>query len=217
MISVSAAQSQILARVPSPAPPEVVTVAEARGRVLAEDVRSAMDVPPTDNSAVDGYAVGSADIPAAGTRALEVVADLPAGASTPATLERGRALRIMTGAPIPAGADTVYPQEPVDRTGARIEVLALEAGANVRYRGEDVRAGRSCWPRAPCYAPQEMGVAASLGLTQLLVRQRPRVAILSTGDEVAEPGDERTPGQIYDANRFSLRGLVEGRGRVGHR
>ena len=141
MLSVSAAQSQILARIPSPAPPEVVTVAGALGRVLAEDVRSTTDVPPADNSAVDGYAVGAADIPRTGTRPLDVVADLPAGTLYAETLKPGQALRIMTGAPIPGGADTVYPQEVVTRSGPRIEVPPIDAGANVRYRGEDVRAG----------------------------------------------------------------------------
>jgi len=209
MLSVSAAQSQILARIPSPAPPEVVTVAGALGRVLAEDVRSTTDVPPTDNSAVDGYAVGAADIPRTGTRPLDVVADLPAGALYAETLRRGQALRIMTGAPIPGGADTVYPQEVVTRSGPRIEVPPIGAGANVRYRGEDVRAGAVVLGAGSVVRPQEMGVAASLGLARLLVRQRPRVAILSTGDEVAEPGGERAPAQIYDANRFTLRGLVE--------
>ena len=212
MLSVSAAQSQILARIPSPAPPEVVTVAGALGRVLAEDVRSTTDVPPTDNSAVDGYAVGAADIPRTGTRPLDVVADLPAGALYAETLRRGQALRIMTGAPIPGGADTVYPQEVVTRSGARIEVPPIDAGANVRYRGEDVRAGAVVLGAGSVVRPQEMGVAASLGLARLLVRQRPRVAILSTGDEVAEPGGERAPAQIYDANRFTLRGLVEASG-----
>jgi molybdopterin molybdotransferase len=212
MLSVSAAQSQILARIPSPAPPEVVTVAGALGRVLAEDVRSTTDVPPTDNSAVDGYAVGAADIPRTGTRPLDVVADLPAGALYAETLRRGQALRIMTGAPIPGGADTVYPQEVVTRSGPRIEVPPIDMGANVRYRGEDVRAGAVVLSAGSVVRPQEMGVAASLGLSRLLVRQRPRVAILSTGDEVAEPGGERAPAQIYDANRFTLRGLVEASG-----
>lgn len=212
MLSVSAAQSQILARIPSPAPPEVVTVAGALGRVLAEDVRSTTDVPPTDNSAVDGYAVAAADIPRTGTRPLDVVADLAAGAQYAETLRTGQALRIMTGAPIPGGADTVYPQEVVTRSGSRIEVPPIDTGANVRYRGEDVRAGAVVLCAGSLVRPQEMGVAASLGLARLLVRQRPRVAILSTGDEVAEPGGERAPAQIYDANRFTLRGLVEASG-----
>jgi molybdopterin molybdotransferase len=212
MISVADAQAHVLAQVERVVAPEVVPVGAARGRVLAEDVRAEMDVPPTDNSAVDGYAVRSADIPATGTRELTVVADLPAGAVFDATLAPGEALRIMTGAPMPAGADTVYPQEIVERSGRSVRIPAGPKGVNVRHRGEDVRAGTVVLPAGSVLRPQELGVAASLGLPQLLVRQRPRVAILSTGDEVAEPGDVRKPGQIFDSNRFSLHGLVAAAG-----
>ena len=171
-----------------------------------------MDVPPTDNSAVDGYAVASADIPATGTRAFDVAAELAAGAVFSGTLRSGQTLRIMTGAPMPAGADTVYPQEVVAREGARITVGSIAPGANRRLRGEDVRAGQIVLPAGSVLRPQEIGVAASLGLAQIYVRQKPRVAVLSTGDEVAEPGSSRKPGQIYDSNRFSLCGLLEASG-----
>jgi molybdopterin molybdotransferase len=187
-------------------------LAAALGRILADNVRAEMDVPPTDNSAVDGYAVAAADIPGPGARALEVVADLAAGSVFAGTLRPGQALRIMTGAPMPAGADTVYPQEVVERRGGSVIVGPLAAGANTRRRGEDVQAGAVVLQAGGVLRPQEIGVAASLGLAQLLVRRKPRVAILSTGDEVAEPGSLRKPGQIYDSNRFSLRGLVEGAG-----
>jgi molybdopterin molybdotransferase len=212
MISVRDAQAHILSQVERAVPPEVIPVGAALGRVLADDVRAVFDVPPTDNSAVDGYAVRSADIPPSGTRELTVVADLPAGAVFDATIGPGEALRIMTGAPMPAGAGTVYPQEMVWRDGDRVRIPAGAAGVNVRHRGEDVRAGTVVLPGGRVLRPQELGVAASLGLPQLLVRQKPRVAILSTGDEVAEPGDERKPGQIFDSNRFSLHGLVEASG-----
>ncbi len=212
MISVADAQARILAEVGRVAPPEVVPVGDCLGRVLAEDVRAAVDVPPTDNSAVDGYAVRSADIPVTGLRQLRVVGDLPAGAVFDATLGPGEALRIMTGAPVPAGADTVYPQEVVERNGPVVRIPSSPVGVNVRHRGEDVRAGTAVLPAGSVLRPQELGVAASLGLPQLLVRQRPRVAILSTGDEVVEPGDARKPGQIFDSNRFSLHGLVEAAG-----
>jgi molybdopterin molybdotransferase len=212
MISVADAQARILAEVGRVAPPEVVPVGDCLGRVLAEDVRAAVDVPPTDNSAVDGYAVRSADIPVTGLRQLRVVGDLPAGAAFDATLGPGEALRIMTGAPVPAGADTVYPQEVVERSGPAVRIPWSPVGVNVRHRGEDVRAGTAVLPAGSVLRPQELGVAASLGLPQLLVRQRPRVAILSTGDEVVEPGDARKPGQIFDSNRFSLHGLVEAAG-----
>jgi molybdopterin molybdotransferase len=212
MIAVHEAQERILARVVRATPPEVVALPAALGRVLVEDVRAGFDVPPTDNSAVDGYAVASADIPVQGTRRLAVVGDLPAGAVFDGVLARGQALRIMTGAPMPAGADTVYPQEVVRREEADVEIGALAAGSNVRCRGEDVAAGAIVLPAGSVLRPQELGVAASLGLPQLAVRQRPRAAILSTGDEVAEPGLPRKAGQIYDSNRFALRGLVEAAG-----
>ena len=212
MISVRDAQAHILDRVTTTAPPEFLPLAASLGRVLAEDVRSEMDVPPTANSAVDGYAVAAADIPPTGTRALVVAGELAAGSVFAGVLERNQALRIMTGAPMPAGADTVYLQEHVERDGAHVIVGPLTAGSNVRDRGEDVRAGMIVLSAGSVVRPQEIGVAASLGLAQLLVRQKPRVAILSTGDEVAEPGSARKPGQIFDSNRFSLRGLVEAAG-----
>ena len=211
MISVPDAQARILAGIAAAAP-EIVPVAGCLGRITADDLRASVDVPPTDNSAVDGYAVASADIPANGTRELEVVAEIAAGSVFTGTLGRGQALRIMTGAPMPAGADTVYPQEIVTRAGHRVALPAIAVGANVRERGEDVKAGAVVLPSGTVLRPQELGVAASLGLSQLVVRQRPRVAILSTGDEVAEPGGERKPGQIYDSNRFALRALAEAAG-----
>ncbi|HXJ82177.1 MAG TPA: gephyrin-like molybdotransferase Glp [Candidatus Methylomirabilis sp.] len=212
MLSVSEAQARILGQITGPTPPESMPVGRCLGRVTAEDIHSSMDVPPTDNSAVDGYAVGSRDIPGTGTRALDVVADLAAGFVFPDVLGPGQALRIMTGAPMPAGADTVYPQEIVTREGQRVVVPSIARGANVRERGEDVRAGAVVMSAGTVLRPQELGVAASLGLTRLLVRQEPRVAILSTGDEVVDPGNERKPGQIYDSNRFGLQALAVGAG-----
>jgi molybdopterin molybdotransferase len=212
MLSASDAQARILARINGVAPPELVPVGQALWRVTAEGIHAPMDVPPTDNSAVDGYAINSGDIPATGRRALDVIADLPAGAVFSGALSAGQALRIMTGAPMPSGADTVYPQEIVTRDGPRVLVASIEKGANVRARGEDIEAGAVVVAAGTVLRPQEMGVLASLGLAQILVRQRPRVGILSTGDEVAEPGSARKPGQIYDSNRFALRGLAEAAG-----
>jgi len=190
-------------------PPEVVALPTALGRVLADDLRAPFDVPPTDNSAVDGYAVGGDDIPTDGVRDLHVVADLPAGAILEGSLRAGQAARIMTGAPMPGGADTVYPQEVVQPLEGGVRVGPIARGANVRLRGEDMRAGTFALQRGIALRPQEIGLTASLGFCQLVVHQRPRVAILSTGDEVVEPGAARRPGQIYDANRFTLRGCVE--------
>lgn len=212
MISVADAQARILGQIKSVAPPHIVPVPAALGRVLAEDLRAPIDVPPTDNSAVDGYAVAHASIPLGERRELTVVGELAAGGVFEGVVGPGQALRIMTGAPMPAGADTVYPQEVVERVGARITVGPIEPGVNTRCRGEDVRAGSVVVPAGSVLRPQELGVAASLGFPQILVRQRPRVAILSTGDEVVEPGETRKPGQIFDSNRFSLHGLVEAAG-----
>lgn len=216
MISVRDGQNHILAQINRTAPPEIVALPQALGRVLAEDARAPFDVPPTDNSAVDGYAVGNADIPARGRVELDVVADLPAGRVFEGVLGPGQALRIMTGAPMPAGADTVYPQEDVERVGDRIRVGPIAKAANVRRRGEDVVAGAVVIEAGTVLRPPELGLLASLGMTQALVRQRPRVAVLSTGDEVAEPGQPRRPGQIYDANRFTLQALVEQCGGVAY-
>jgi molybdopterin molybdotransferase len=214
MISVRDGQGHILARVTSVTTPELISVTRGLGRVLAEDVRAPFDVPPTDNSAVDGYAVSGADIPREGTRELDVVADLPAGSVYASALRPGQALRIMTGAPMPTGADTVFPQENVEREGSRVRIPAIAPespakGLNVRRRGEDVMAGTVVIESGTVLRPQELGLISSLGLPQVLVRQRPRVAVLSTGDEVAEPGQPRSPGQIYDSNRFTLCGSVE--------
>jgi molybdopterin molybdotransferase len=209
MISVRDGQRHILAHVAGPVPVETVPVTRALSRVLAADVQAPFDVPPADNSAVDGYAVGSGDIPAAGTRELTVVGDLAAGAVFDRPLGGGQALRIMTGAPMPAGADTVYAQEVVERAGDRVRVGPIAKGVNVRARGEDVAAGGIVIEAGIVLRPQEIGLITSLGVWQLEVHRRPRVALLSTGDEVAEPGTPRRAGQIYDANRFTLRGSIE--------
>ena len=209
MISVRDGQAQILARIGAPLAPELLPLTRALARVLSDDLAAPFDVPPADNSAVDGYAVGSADIPARGTRDLVVIGDLAAGFVFEGKLGAGQALRIMTGAPMPAGADTVYPQEVVQRGSDSIRVGPIDKGANVRLAGEDVRMGEVVIEAGSVLRPQEIGLLASLGAWQVSVRRRPRVALLSTGDEVAEPGTPRRPGQIYDANRFTLRGSIE--------
>jgi molybdopterin molybdotransferase len=209
MISVRDGQNHILAQIERTVPPEIVAIADALSRVTVEDVQAPFDVPPADNSAVDGYAFASADVEAGSGRELRVIADLPAGSVFHGALSAGQTVRIMTGAPIPAGADTVCPQELAVRTGDRVTISPeIVKGVNVRARGEDVSAGTVVVPAGSVLRPQEIGVLASLGRRQLLVSQRPRVALLSTGDEVAEPGQPRAAGQIYDSNRFTLQGLV---------
>jgi molybdopterin molybdotransferase len=143
-----------------------------------------------------------------------VVSDLAAGSTFEGALGPGEALRIMTGAPMPAGADTVVPQELAEYADGDVRLEAVPPGANVRARGEDVRAGTVVLHAGSVLRPQELGLLASLGHGDAWVRSRPRVALLSTGDEVVEPGLPRKPGQIYDANRFSCHGLVEAAGAV---
>ena len=209
MISVRDGQAQILARIGAPLAPELVPLTRAPARVLTDDFAAPFDVPPADNSAVDGYAVGSADIPAGGTRDLVVIGDLAAGFVFEGKLGAGQTLRIMTGAPMPAGADTVYPQEVVQRQGDRVTAGPIDKGANVRLAGEDVEMGAVVIEAGTVLRPQEIGLIASLGAWQVAVRRRPRVALLSTGDEVAEPGSPRRPGQIYDANSYAMAAQIE--------
>lgn len=208
MISVADGQARILDRIDRVTEPETIPVAHALGRVLAEDLIAPFDVPSNDNSAVDGYAISSQDIPKEGRARLRVIADLPAGSVFGGRISPGEALRIMTGAPMPKGTDAVVPQEATSRQGEWVLLPSISAGANVRFQGEDLRAGGRVLDAGTPIRPQEMGLLASMGRAQVLVRRRPRVAILSTGDEVVEPGEPRSPGQIYDSNRFSLQGLA---------
>jgi molybdopterin molybdotransferase len=212
MIPVVEARARILADVATVAPEETLPVARGLGRVLAKDVRAPFDVPTADNSAVDGYAIRAADLDPGGPARVRVVADLPAGAVYEGGIGPREALRIMTGAPMPRGADTVVPQELSESAGDWVELRAVDPGANVRSRGEDVRAGAVVLQAGAVLRPQDLGLVASLGFAEVRVHRRPRVALLSTGDEVVEPGQPRRAGQIYDANRFSLGGMVEGAG-----
>jgi molybdopterin molybdotransferase len=192
---------------------EAAALREACGRVLAEDLRAARDVPPHDNSAVDGYAVLHEDLAADGETVLPVVGRAAAGHPFPRPLARGEALRIFTGAPMPPGADTVLMQEDCVAEEGRVRLPpGLRKGANRRRAGEDVKAGETVLRAGTRLRAQEIGLAASLGHAELPVFRRLRVAVLSTGDEVREPGEELPSGAIYDANRYALMGLLEGLG-----
>jgi molybdopterin molybdotransferase len=192
---------------------ETVTLRQAAGRVLAEDIVAPLNLPPFDNSAVDGYAVRAADLSSERESRLAIVDRAAAGHATDRGLKTGEAVRIFTGAPMPAGADTVFMQEDcrID-SGAVIVPPGLQRGANRRLAGEDVRAGTVALPAGRRLSAQHVALAAALGLTALAVRRRVRVALFSTGDEIVEPGAKLPPAALYDSNRYLLGELI---GRLG--
>ncbi len=184
---------------------EKVTTQAALGRVLAEDVKSLVDVPPLDNTSMDGYAVRSADTVTPG-QTLRIAQRIPAG-SVGTQLEPGTAARIFTGAPVPPGADAVVMQEDCVTDGETGQVtinIAPTSGQWIRRRGEDLTTGKTCLTAGTFLRPQELGVAASAGLAHLNVKRRVKVAAFFTGDELALPGEPLKPGGIYNSNRDTL-------------
>ncbi len=216
LMSLDEALARLLAAATPKVASESISTFDADGRVLAQDVASALTVPPRDNSAMDGYAVRSADCAVPGT-ALQVAQRIPAG-SVGTPLAAGTAARIFTGAQIPAGADAIVMQEdtvalPEEGSWGHVQVqLAPSAGQWVRRAGEDVAAGDVVLSRGERLTPAALGLAASVGFDRLQVARRPRVTLLSTGDELVMPGevkpDAMKPGSIYNSNRFFMRALL---------
>jgi molybdopterin molybdotransferase len=209
----------VVADLLTPLPTERVPLAAARGRVLAEPLVAAVALPPFDNSAMDGYAVRAADVAGAtddDPAVLPVAADIPAGRTDTPSLVPGTAHRIMTGAPVPHGADAVVQVEHTDAGSERVRVFrAVAAGTSVRRAGEDVAAGAVVLPAGTVLGPPQIGVAAAVGAATLPVRRRPVVLVLSTGSELVAPGTPLQPGQIYESNGPMLAAAVDEAGGVG--
>jgi molybdopterin molybdotransferase len=209
LLAIEDVERRINERVTPVAETESVAIKEARGRVLAADVIAPIDLPPFDNSAVDGYAVRHADVGAKGETTLKIVDRLTAGQAAARQIGVGEAIRIFTGAPMPQGVDTVFMQEDVRTEGGAVIVPAgLKRGANMRDAGEDVPKGSVALRARRRLQPQDLSMAAALGLRELPVRRRVRVAIFSTGDEIVEPGAPLPVAGLYDANRELLRALL---------
>ena len=220
MLSVEEALERILAHF-DVLEPEQRPLLEALGQVLAQDAEAAHDIPPLDNSAMDGYALQAASVSGASEGSpvrLSVIGSIAAGELPRETVVHGTAVRIMTGAPIPPGADSVVPFEETDEidrrnSGASMADIgvrtAVALGSDIRPAGQDVRRGAKVLPTGTILRPSEIGVLASLGFDTVSVVRRPVVAILSTGDELLTPGDEYGAGKIYDANSYSVAASVQ--------
>lgn len=223
LLSVQAAQERILSLL-EPVETESLPLTECIHRVLAQDIAAASDLPPFDNSSMDGFALRAADASAASPaspRTLRVVADIAAGAAPEVHLAPGQAARIMTGAPLPAGADAVVPVEQTDfnerapgtPTPAQVSIFQpVRAGENVRPRGMDARAGQVVLFKGHRLRPQDIGLLAMLGIAHVTVHRRPRVALLSSGDELLPVERPLTAGKIHDSNSYTLAAQIESAG-----
>ena len=225
MLSVEDARERILSYF-NPLATIEVPLLDALGLTLAEDLMADFDIPPLANSAMDGYAVRASDVAAASDSApvvLPVNGYVAAGYVADEPLAEGSAMRIMTGAPIPDGADTVVPFEDTDedsRDASTSEIseigirLNAESGENIRPAGEDIQRGTKVVGKGAELTPGVVGVAASLGRTSVRVVRRPVVAIVSTGDEIVEPGEKLSPGKIYNSNAYSVASMAEKHGAI---
>ncbi|MDO8890284.1 MAG: molybdopterin molybdotransferase MoeA [Sulfurimicrobium sp.] len=191
---------------------EKIQTTHALGRVLAQPLVSTVTVPPLDNSAMDGYALACASLNPVGETRLRVAQRIPAGSMGHA-LEQGTVARIFTGAPVPPGADAVVMQEDCTPDGDMVVIRKIpHHGENIRRAGEDIAAGSEVLPAGVRIRPQEMGLIASIGLADVPVYRKLRVALFFTGDEIVMPGEPLAEGEIYNSNRYTLLGLLEGMG-----
>jgi molybdopterin molybdotransferase len=200
LLSLATALARILERV-TPLDSEAVPIGSAAGRVVAEDARAAVDLPPFPSSAMDGFAVRSEDTPGR----LPIVARIAAGVPAPRAVERGEAMAIATGGVVPAGADAVIPLEYVVERDNEVEIPnRVDQGDNIRPRGGDVRSGDIVVPRGARLAAAQIGALAAAGLEQVVCARRPRVAVVTTGTELRSPGEPLGPGEVYEANGVLL-------------
>ena len=226
LLDVDTAVARIIEGVTS-LPVETVGIDEALGRILGEDIRADISLPPFPNSSVDGYAVRAQDVAGASRQApaaLTVVMDIPAGKAPDRAVGPSEAARIMTGAPVPAGADAIIPVEDTDSTWRAASSSSLptevriytsaQPGANIRPVGEDIQAGQTLLNAGTLLRPQDIGVMAALGQALIPVIRQPKVAILSTGDELVSVEETLTPGKIRDSNSYTIAGLVSTYGGV---
>jgi len=215
MISVEEALERIISTV-HVLEPEVKPILNCTGQVLAKDVMAGFDIPPHDNSAMDGFAVLAGDTSTAGIKDpvyLDVIGEVAAGYTSSLRLTEGKAMRIMTGAPLPAGADAVVQFENTDETARKRDRKPLDIigivepavrGLNVRLKGEDIQPGQVVLKKGCTLYPADIGVLASLGHAQAAVIRRPVISVLSTGDELCPAGQPLGPGQIYDSNTYTI-------------
>jgi len=213
LMSLEDALADLSARIGPVMGPEQVPLAAALSRIMSQDIVAERDVPPHDNSAVDGYAVYFDDLNPDGDTRLAVTWRIAAGHPLGRDAKRGEALRIFTGAPMPAGPDTIFMEEDCSEEGDEVILPpGLKRGSNRRDAGEDVKKGTVIIRAGQQLRAQEIGLMASLGISDTPVYERLRVAVFSTGDEVCDPGDDAPDGAIYDANRYAIKALLEGLG-----
>jgi molybdopterin molybdotransferase len=209
LMPVDTALELIAERVSAVAETEEVALTEADGRVVAADIQAPMALPPFDNSAVDGYAVRHADLAAQGETELKLSGRIAAGGSAVGLSAVGFAVRVFTGASLPVDADTVFMQEDVSAgDGCVVLPAGLRKGANLRRAGEDIAKGALLLPQGRRLKPQDIALAAAVGVRRVMVRRRLKVALFSTGDELTEPGDGLRPGAIHDSNRVLIASLL---------
>ena len=208
-LSVGAARQRIIDSVQIVRGHEKVALRSALGRILSEDIKSPVDVPQGTNSAMDGYAIAGSDLPESGTRELQLIGTSWAGRPFDGSVHSGQCVRIFTGAIMPSGTDTVIMQERTQRHGETLVIdNSTRAGDNVRAAGEDIQQGATVLNAGTRLQPADLGLLASLGLAEISVNRRVRVAFFSTGDELRSLGETLEAGMIYDSNRYTLYGML---------